>query len=542
MAKARVVLVNMIPKSLSGEINQDSEPQITVDPENPRTILGTAFTPDPGGGPDGPIYASADGGRTWTLDLVIPGEAFVPSIGQVLPTFDQSIRFGSGSALYGGILRTNTNTMNLLRSAPYSPTGVMNVVVSRGSIDQPYVDVCHAEGKDRVFVGNNDDSSGPYRGSVEHSPDARNAPAPAGFSQTALDPRVPFIRELPPIRCAAHRDGTVYAAYIPMRQFVPNTLCDVVVARDDNFGTGATPFTALTDPIDTLPGLRVRKSVPFPWTSPFTYLGLERIGSNLSITVDPRDSRVVYLVWGEGPLPGSAQTLRVRRSTDRGATWSGDLLLVPNAVNPALAMTEHGKVGFLYQQLVTSGGAQRWQTHVQVTQDGWATPADDFLLANTPEDPATYPLWDPHLGDYADLQAHGDEFYGIFSTNNYPDLANFPHGVHYQRNADFAGKQLYDVSGITPVKISIDPFFVHISWQEEHEERKEHREQGRERVLIKGIRHERWEIDEIEIEAGEWGPGAQEAGALLARIGERLEHLGDHMLEEEHHHKHHKHK
>src|SRR5271167_1466899 len=107
MATRRVRLVNMIPKSLSGETNQDSEPQITIDPENPHTIIGTAFTPDPGGGPNGPLYSSVDGGRTWTLDLVIPGEAFVPSIGQVLPTFDQSVRFGSGSALYAGILLTN---------------------------------------------------------------------------------------------------------------------------------------------------------------------------------------------------------------------------------------------------------------------------------------------------------------------------------------------------------------------------------------------------------------------------------------------------
>ena len=34
-----------------------------------------------------------------------------------------------------------------------------------------------------------------------------------------------------------------------------------------------------------------------------------------------------------------------------------------------------------------------------------------------------------HLGDYIDLQAHGRDFYGIFSTNNTPDRANFPQGV-----------------------------------------------------------------------------------------------------------------
>ena len=69
----QVRVVNMIPRSMSGETNQDSEPQLTVDPDNPRTIVGTTFTPDPGGGPQGPVFASFDGGRIWTLDLVILG-------------------------------------------------------------------------------------------------------------------------------------------------------------------------------------------------------------------------------------------------------------------------------------------------------------------------------------------------------------------------------------------------------------------------------------------------------------------------------------
>jgi hypothetical protein len=525
MSKRYVRVVNMIPKSLSGETNQDSEPQITIDPEHPSTIVGTAFTPDPAGGPDGPLYVSHDNGHTWTLDLAIPGEAFVPSIGQILPTFDQSVRFGHGSALYAGILRTNSNTMDILRSAPFTSGGVMAVVTNRNSIDQPYVATKHANGRDRVFVGNNDASSGPYRGSVDHSPDARTAPPPAGFVQTALDPRVPFLRELPPIRCAAHRDGTVYAAYIPARSFAAtNTLCDVVVARDDNFATGASPFTDLIDPGDGLAGLRVRQSAPFPWTSPFTYLGFERIGSNLSIAVEPEHSREVYLAWGEGPFAGSAQTLRVRRSNDHGATWSGDLVTIANAINPALAVTEDHKVGLLYQEFVTVSGVNRWRTHIQVTHDAWKTPAEDILLADTPEDPATYPLWDPHLGDYIDLQAHGRDFYGIFSTNNTPDRANFPQGVRYQRNADFTGKQLYDVSGVTPVAASIDPFFAHIYWRdEEREEGLEEREERGERLRIKSLRYERLEIDGLSIDLD----GDDEDGpvALLEHVDSGLRHL-----------------
>ena len=42
-----VNVVNLIPKSLSGETNQDSEPSIAVDPDDPDLIAATAFTPVP---------------------------------------------------------------------------------------------------------------------------------------------------------------------------------------------------------------------------------------------------------------------------------------------------------------------------------------------------------------------------------------------------------------------------------------------------------------------------------------------------------------
>ena len=43
-------VVNMIPNVFSGESNQDSEPNLAIDPADPRRIAGSAFTPDPLGG------------------------------------------------------------------------------------------------------------------------------------------------------------------------------------------------------------------------------------------------------------------------------------------------------------------------------------------------------------------------------------------------------------------------------------------------------------------------------------------------------------
>ncbi|HYX28329.1 MAG TPA: hypothetical protein VE863_07165, partial [Pyrinomonadaceae bacterium] len=69
------LLVNMIPQSLSGETNQDSEPHLTVNPANPKMIIGTAFSPNPGGGALGPVYKSIDEGATWTVNAIVPSQA-----------------------------------------------------------------------------------------------------------------------------------------------------------------------------------------------------------------------------------------------------------------------------------------------------------------------------------------------------------------------------------------------------------------------------------------------------------------------------------
>jgi hypothetical protein len=455
-----LAIVNMIPQSLSAEHEQDSEPNIAVNPANPLQIVATAFTPDPAHGPRAPIYVSNNGGSTWSLRTVVPGGE---------QTADISVAFGTqGGALYAGILNLSTLALNILRTPNPFGTATMTALVNRPSEDQPWLTAATKAGRDHVFVSHNNFNSQPKTATIELSQNARTAPPPAGFAPHVVERRTTVGQDGPPVRTAVHPSGVVYGAFHRWVTVVKQTATafdariDVCVVRDEDFGKGAQPFTDLKDPGDNTAGVRVAKNRLVHFTGSVGPLGNERIGADLSVAVDPADADNVWLAWCDRPggLTSRAWTLHVRHSTDRGQTWSADVRTLQLAKNPALAVNDHGLLGLMYQQVVGTGAAARWRTVLELTDDAWATASTRFVLhralASSP--PRTFL---PYLGDYIRLVTVGPEFYGVFSGSNLPDLANFPHGVTYQRKANFATHTLLRNDGVTPVPVSIDPFFVH---------------------------------------------------------------------------------
>lgn len=460
-----VFVINMIPKSLSAETNQDSEPNLAVNPASPHQIAATAFTPDPLSGTLAPVFVSSDGGHSWGLNLIVPGAGTNPVVGFYLPTNDITLRFGGTSnVLYAGILRADTfGQLDVLRTSNYLGAATMAVVETRANEDQPWVQATTAESvagtPDRVYIGNNDFNSSPITATVDLSLNA--AAAVPGFGPQAITTRVPAAGQNgPSIRSASHQDGTVYVAYFNWQTpaAIPLT-ADVVIARDDSWAQGATRFTDLIDPGDLLPGLRFAPNVQIPWAN-FPFLGQHRVGSHLSIAVDPNDSSVVYVAWADFPAGVAPYTIHLRRSSDRGVTWSGDLRTIPNGINPALAINAKGHIGFLYQTLTDAGAT--WETDVEISDNGFAGTWWTAVLAAVPSNIPTA-TFQPYLGDYVYLEAAGQDFYGVFSANNTPNHANFPNGVVYQRNANFTTNTLLGVDDITPVPASIDPFFFKLT-------------------------------------------------------------------------------
>lgn len=432
-------IVNVIPNDHSNEVNQDAEPSIAVNPSNVDELVITAFTPTEGGNPNGPFFYSSDGGENWSLRFEIPGGE----------TGDQSPAFGrTSNELYIGTLFGGSNShLNVIRTGNPAAGNPADVIENRSFADQPWVEATTVvggpdDGKDRVYVGYNDSS--PRSATIEIWLDARSATPTV--NQVRLDPRSPSPNDGYEIRPAIHRDGTVYVAYKSRSSFVSNnSVANLVVARDDNWGIGASPFTDLNDPSDNHAGRLVATGVPINEGS----LGGVRLNNDYNLAVDPSNSDVVYLVWCDNADP--SYTLRVRRSLNRGVDWSGDLLVVPNAALATMTINSRGTVGLLYQQLVSG----QMETHFRSTLDGatW----DDTILARTATTTA-------FTGDYGRMVAVGLDFYGTFPAMNSPNPANFfPNGggtFRYQRNT--SGNQLVGLDGTTVVQPSVDPFFFHV--------------------------------------------------------------------------------
>jgi hypothetical protein len=456
----------MMPNGQSGETTQDAEPTITVDPNNSSRMAGSAFTWDNlTGAPmvtaTAPIYVSSNGGNTWTLALIVPSK-----VGSTFPTGDITLSFSSTlsgamahqtSWLYGGTLSATASPipMTVLRAQdPYSATLMATLDTRTGNVDQPHTISKTGGGQDKLYVGFNKGwgciAPSGRSSTVDVSQDAKiGMPT---FTLDVVEARDTACQDGFAQVAAAHSDGTVYVAFIHDWNGAPR----LVVVRDDNWAIGPNPFTALTDPNDMVAGRFVTNGL----TLAAGFMGQNRLGaSNVSIAVDPNNSDRVYVAWGDSNGANS-ETIHVRRSIDRGANWSDDLLTVTNAMNPQVVINDLGIVGVLYQRVV----AGRWETRLSLSNDldstTFTTPGK--LLAN--QDAITPPSkFSPYIGDYASLVASGNNFVGMFSASNFPDKANFMTGVKYQREVDWAAHKLFaDAAHTMPVAPSIDPFFFQI--------------------------------------------------------------------------------
>ena len=486
------IVVNMIPAQIALEELPNPEPSIAVNPANPNEIAAGGILEGMARGCGKTSFGitySQDRGETWTLHCSLElGAEYMAGDPSFAYTSDGSTLLVAAQAAY----HDGSNKLLLRIFATHSDATaitwpVTDLIppndVSLDSSHVPWIATSTNPTTPLVAIGGDS-----YRtmGANCHSGVVWwNYPTPTSYAPVCVSPRAaPYT---PVVRTVVHNDGTAYAATYRLIQYTGpgghanGAKMDVVVFRHDPTepsGGPADPFSGLKETVSTggsacdrkdgLRGVRVVRCVWVPFESlntlPAAGFGFERrLFSHVAIAVDPSTSKHVFVAWGDADSSADGMTLHVRESTDGGETWSSaDLLKVSRAINPALAVSTSGHLGFSYQQLVSRTDGDHWETTMRVYDgsDVAFGPIMTFPLATMRAgNPGQCGM--PYLGDYMDLKTINGDFYGVFSSTSDMSGSNFPVGVKYARTPTVAQLARCPDSTAQP-ETSIDPYFFRI--------------------------------------------------------------------------------
>jgi hypothetical protein len=441
LARAEIMIVNVIPNNLSNETAQNSEPSIAVNPMNANQVIISAF--GTGLTPGNPYFQSQNGGMTWTNF-------------QNIPHGDTTLDWSASGNAY--LARLN-GTFDVQRSLPPNNPPSFSIIPgsAQSSADQPWVKVAQVGGQDRIYVSYNSTAASPFRANIRYSTNGGATWTNEMIERTAL----PLVQDAPPTRIAINGDRV----YVAFQRWTSANGADwngnVAIVRDDHGGTLPNPFRDLG-----ATGVQVVSNIVLPGPlAPAppngTTLGQERIRSSLSVAVDPHNADKVLVAYTEVPGAPTQRVadMRVRLSRDGGQTWTQvfDANYAGGATAlPTLAIADNGTIGLLYERLFNN----RLETHLVQTTDDFATFTDTLLFSFTNN---AFPVANPYVGDYFDMQAVGDLFLGTFTaSNNLNDVID-PLGVTFQRNFDFGGPggtfRLRNTTDTATVPFSLDPYF-----------------------------------------------------------------------------------
>jgi len=451
----RFTVVNVIPNSSSGETAQNPEPSIAVNPLNTQQAAISAFDFSKGGAASGglanqPFFSTINGGTIWT-DF------------QDLTTGDTTLAWNLDGTFLATLLNESANnTIQVWRKAPPIPPFTLARIAASaytpaGLPDQPWTEATISGGRERIYVGFNDNSQAAYDPAKPNNKRTASVrfiePSTGNWINEVIDRGNPAPVDFAAIRVAPV-DQRVYAIFIRLASITTGTgPGQLVIVRDDNGGNkdvngrrfaalgalaanGALGVPILGPQNRTFPFSRLTQNGVGVWVTTGTSLGHERISSRISIALDPNNSNNVVVAYTEATkvLNSYFPQLFLVHSEDGGATWSQRSSFPTNTSLPALAFTTNGYVGLLYTALSAAGNLETHFsqfTYAQL-QNRFCARSDSILCTFPDNTPA--PTGAPYLGDYEQLRAVGSSFFGTFSASNDPKPANFPEGVFFQRN------------------------------------------------------------------------------------------------------------
>jgi uncharacterized repeat protein (TIGR01451 family) len=402
--------------SISSASAGGTEPSIAVNPSNPTQIAITRFTFLWNGNAD--MLYSTDGGNTWTNEATIPAPPGVA--GTAGCPCDQTLDYGRDGTLYGTFLTTSHvatgSTTDPTSAAAWQWNGNPAQVTDKAgtSPDQPWLLVNRdptTASQDNAYVAYDD-----FNG----SPDARVAvsygASPVNITTDNKAGTESPLATNPGLRLAKDpSNGWMYALYEQSSGASQPKSVTYKLNRSEDGGATWT-LNGSSDGL-TVDTVNSDQAPGFKFGSVNALLG----GVD-HVAVDPT-SHDVYVVYGQDVSGGNQ--IKIRQLTDNG---SGGLNVgaaytvstSTDAALPSVAVLANGTVGVLYisHDGTAVDGHPAFSAHFARSTDGGAT-WNDVTLQSSFESPAT-DNGDPRqrvFGDYDQLKAVGDSFYGVYSGN-----------------------------------------------------------------------------------------------------------------------------
>lgn len=417
----------------------DGEPSIAINPQNPDEIVLEAFSG--GWGANAPLWHSTDGGSTWSKLFTLPippGDGSAPGC-----PCDQNPDYGRANNMSSTFLTANIfsgTTTNPASAAAFNyflsgGNAVRTNSVGVNNVDQPWLLVNRDNAiaaQDNVFVGYDDFSGAPnMRVAVAlgtNPPnfvrDNQSGVSGGGFvnpgHRLAVDPRNGWVYSLFQQRTG----GTANAHAI---NYMLNRSIDGGVTWTLN---GSIPGIVVVNANSTqgfAPSTTFDGSGNCTSDNAFKFGTVNALfGGVEHATVDPNNGDVYY-VYGNRDGGTGNNRLSIIRLTDNGG--GGLTIGAPHFVTgqvqaalPSVAVNANGVIGVLYTQFdgLSGGGIPMFSAHLAMSEDHGVTFTDTVLenfLSSANNNGACKQRV---LGDYQQVKAVGNTFYGVFTGNGIP--------------------------------------------------------------------------------------------------------------------------
>jgi HYR domain len=444
-----VVVSNTNANLTNTDNSNDGEPSIAINPSNTNEIVILAFSGS--WGTNAPLWHSTDGGSTWSKQFTVPAPPGVPSA--INCPCDQAPDFDRSNNLSGTFLSSKPTdvysgtTTNASNSASWnwllaSGNAVMTNSVGAGNTDQPWLlvnrDTATAS-QDNVYVAYDD-----FNG----APDMRVAVAlgtnPPNFvrdNQSGTSGGSGIIN--PGNRLAVDpRNGTVYDLFQQGNGNGSGTVDSSGGSYNIKYFLNRSTDGGQTWGLNGMGGgVQVANADSEQGINPGATFSMGNCTSNNTYkfgtvnallggvdhaAVDPTNGDVYY-VYGNRDSGTGNNRLSIIRLTDDG---SGGLTIGASnfvtgqvqAALPSVAVTSNGVVGVLYTQFdgISGGGFPMFSAHLALSENQGAT-FTDFVLENFLSSAADSGACRQRvLGDYQQVKAVGNTFYGVFTGNGAP--------------------------------------------------------------------------------------------------------------------------